>query len=61
MTGEMRAARLRPRRRCPRCRARAGVPILYGFPMEEAVAAAQRGDIVLGGGPRRLLKRVRPE
>lgn len=39
----------RRRRRCPRCHARAGVPILYGFPMEDAIEAAERGEIVLGG------------
>lgn len=35
--------------KCPRCRARAGVDILYGEPTIEAFEAAERGEIHLGG------------
>jgi len=34
---------------CPRCRARAGVDILYGEPTIEAFKAAERGEIHIGG------------
>jgi len=34
---------------CPRCRQKAGVEILYGYPAPEAVEAAERGEVVLGG------------
>jgi hypothetical protein len=35
--------------RCPHCRSRAGVPVQYGLPTLDAVAAAERGEVVLGG------------
>lgn len=35
--------------RCPRCGARAGVPIRYGLPSPGMFDAAARGEIALGG------------
>ncbi len=35
--------------KCPRCHSVDGVPIRYGFPGDEMLAAAKRGQIVLGG------------
>ena len=35
--------------RCPSCGEKAGAPVLYGLPTREAVEAAGRGDLVLGG------------
>lgn len=37
------------KRRCPKCGAVAGVPIVYGLPGREAFEAEQRGELVLGG------------
>jgi hypothetical protein len=34
---------------CPRCNSRTFVPIVCGYPTEEALAAARRGELVLGG------------
>jgi hypothetical protein len=34
---------------CPKCGSLDVVPILYGYPMEEAMEAAKRGEIALGG------------
>jgi hypothetical protein len=34
--------------RCPQCNA-PGKPIMYGYPLEEAIRQAERGEIVLGG------------
>jgi hypothetical protein len=34
--------------RCPQCGA-IGIPIMYGYPTEEAVAQAEREEIILGG------------
>jgi hypothetical protein len=34
---------------CPRCGAADVRPILYGFPSSEAIDAADRGELVLGG------------
>lgn len=38
-----------PRFTCPRCGQHAVVPVLYGYPSDEAFAAADRGEIALGG------------
>jgi len=35
--------------RCPNCGEKSGVPVLYGLPTREAVEAAERGELVLGG------------
>ena len=35
--------------RCPKCHSEDTVRILYGLPTEEAMAAAERGEIALGG------------
>ncbi len=34
---------------CPDCHSRDIVPILYGYPSAEAVAAARRGELRIGG------------
>lgn len=34
---------------CPCCHSRAFVPIIYGFPSEEAAARAREGEFLLGG------------
>ncbi len=34
---------------CPDCHSRYIVPILYGYPSAEAVAAARRGELLIGG------------
>lgn len=34
---------------CPRCGSLDVVPIMYGYPMPEAMKAAERGEIELGG------------
>lgn len=34
---------------CPKCGSLDVVPILYGYPMPEAMAAAEKGAIELGG------------
>ena len=34
---------------CPKCGSRDVVPILYGYPMPEAMDAAENGLIALGG------------
>ncbi len=35
--------------KCPECSSMHTVPILYGYPMEEAMDEARRGKIELGG------------
>jgi len=35
--------------RCPACGQREGVELLFGMPSQEAMAAAERGEIALGG------------
>ncbi len=37
------------KRKCPKCRAAKLLPIMYGYPMEEALEGARRGEIMLGG------------
>ncbi len=37
------------KRRCPKCNEKAGVPIVYGHPTEDAWEAAQRGELAIGG------------
>ena len=39
----------RRKKPCPRCGSFDVVPILYGYPMPEAMAAAEEGKIALGG------------
>jgi hypothetical protein len=34
---------------CPKCGSLDVVPIMYGYPMPEAMEAAERGEIELGG------------
>jgi hypothetical protein len=34
---------------CPKCGSLEVVPIMYGYPMPEAMEAAERGEIELGG------------
>jgi hypothetical protein len=34
---------------CPRCRSPKFVPYVFGYPSEEGIAAAKRGEIVFGG------------
>jgi hypothetical protein len=34
---------------CPSCEEAEAVEIVYGLPSDEGVAAARRGDIILGG------------
>jgi len=34
---------------CPNCGAGDWIPILYGFPGEEAMEASKRGEVALGG------------
>ena len=41
--------RVARKRRCPKCGAVAGVPIVYGLPGRAAFEAEQRGELVLGG------------
>ncbi|MEJ6001319.1 hypothetical protein [Paucibacter soli] len=38
-----------PKLRCPACGKPSGVNILFGFPSPEAMDAAERGEIALGG------------
>ena len=35
--------------RCPECRQKTGIEILYGHPTEEAFEAAQRNEFKIGG------------
>lgn len=35
--------------RCPRCNAPDPIPIVYGYPTNQASEAAERGEIRLGG------------
>jgi len=47
-----RMMKTRPNRtpkRCPKCGSHEIVPIMYGYPMPEAMAAANEGKIKLGG------------
>lgn len=34
---------------CPRCKSKNVVPVIYGYPTSEALAASDRGDVMLGG------------
>ncbi len=34
---------------CPSCKAKAGVEIVYGYPVGKALDMEQRGEIALGG------------
>ena len=34
---------------CPKCGGKEAKPILYGYPTREAMEAAKRGEIALGG------------
>ena len=34
---------------CPNCGARAGIPILYGYPAPDQLERSEAGEIVLGG------------
>ena len=36
-------------RLCPKCSSSNVKPVMYGFPDQEAFAASERGEIVLGG------------
>lgn len=36
-------------RPCPRCGSRDTIPIVFGYPGPELIAAAQQGEVVLGG------------
>ncbi|HVR90137.1 MAG TPA: hypothetical protein VHG29_03445 [Novosphingobium sp.] len=38
-----------PRFKCPQCKQRTGVNILYGYPSHEAFEQAERNETVLGG------------
>ena len=38
-----------PRFRCPQCKQKDGVNIIYGFPTEEASQQTERNEAVLGG------------
>ena len=38
-----------PARPCPTCGSTDAVPILYGYPTNEAFEASERGEFVLGG------------
>lgn len=38
-----------PRFKCPKCKQKAGVDIIYGFPSEEAFEQAGRNEAVLAG------------
>lgn len=44
----------REKRRCPKCEEKAGVRIAYGYPTEETFAAAQRGELAIGGCMREI-------
>ena len=34
---------------CPKCKSKNIIPIMYGYPAPDAVAAAERGEVELGG------------
>lgn len=38
-----------PPRRCPQCGEATVVAVMYGFPTPEAVEAADRGEVEIGG------------
>jgi hypothetical protein len=46
VSGMLKKKKLAP---CPRCGSLDIVPILYGYPMPEAMEAAEKGKIAVGG------------